>query len=286
MTSVVMLSLFRRASKLARAPMSRSSTMSENDTSTSVEIPSASSVPSIEVPQRYGARMNCHSSFFGASAAGAAGASSARAGATAESSSAIASQGRMGLLLRSDVRRPAARARRVARETLVIAPHRRGAMSASRTAALAAVLALASACQTPVAVEIAAPRTIHRYLTQSALSSDQPSTFSLIELRRYDLLDAFDKDPDAALGRLRELALLNDLPPEALFALAELSFLHAEETRDPALYGAAALYAYAFLFPEVKRAPLDPLDPRSRISADLYNRALASAFQRAPDGSV
>jgi hypothetical protein len=145
---------------------------------------------------------------------------------------------------------------------------------------------LAGACSTPVGVSTARPRAIHRYLTQSALSSDEPSTFSLIELRRYELLDPFHDDPDAALARLHELALESGLPPEALFALAELSFLRAEETRDPGRFGAAALYAWAFLFPEEPREPLDPLDPRSRVAADLYNRALASAFQRKPGGAV
>lgn len=145
---------------------------------------------------------------------------------------------------------------------------------------------LASACATPVGVSVAKPRAIHRYLTQNALSADEPSTFSLIELRRYELQDDFGRVPDAALARLHELALAQGLPREALFALAELSFLRAERDRDPGRYAAAALYAYAFLFPEEKRDPLDPLDPRSRIAADLYNRALASAFQREPGGAV
>jgi hypothetical protein len=108
---------------------------------------------------------------------------------------------------------------------------------------------LAGACATPVGVSTARPQVIHRYLTQSALSSDEPSAFSLIELRRYELLDPFHDDPDAALARLHELALESGLPPEALFALAELSFLRAEESHDPGRFGAAALYAWAFLFP-------------------------------------
>jgi pimeloyl-ACP methyl ester carboxylesterase len=137
-----------------------------------------------------------------------------------------------------------------------------------------------------VAISTASPRTTHRYLTQNALSSDEPSTFSEIELRRYDLLEPFADDPDAALARLHELALEQGLPPEALFALAELSFLRAEESHDPGRFGAAALYAWAFLFPEEPREPLDPLDPRSRVAADLYNRAVASAFQREPGGAV
>jgi hypothetical protein len=145
---------------------------------------------------------------------------------------------------------------------------------------------LAGACATPVGVSTASPRTIHRYLTQSALSADRPSTFSMIELRRYDLMVTFEKDPDAALKRLHELALEAGLPSEGLFALAELSFLRAEDTADPGRYAAAAFYAYAFLFPEDGRDPLDPLDPRSRIAADLYNRGLASAFRRGDTGEV
>ena len=146
--------------------------------------------------------------------------------------------------------------------------------------------ALTSACATPVGVSIESPRVIHRYLTQSALSTNEPSVFSLIELRRYDLLDAFHDDPDAALGRLHEIALQNGLPADDLFALAELSFLRAEATSERKRYAAAAIYAYAFLFPEDGRPPLDPLDPRSRTAADLYNRALTSAFGRKKDGSL
>lgn len=151
---------------------------------------------------------------------------------------------------------------------------------------LLALAVLANACATPVAISTASPRAVHRYLTQNALTTDEPSIFSLIELRRYDLLDRFHDDPDGTLTRLHELALAQGLPAEALFALAELSFLRAEDTHDPGRFGAAALYAYAFLFPEEPRAPLDPLDPRSRVAADLYNRGLASAFQREPGGAV
>jgi hypothetical protein len=137
-----------------------------------------------------------------------------------------------------------------------------------------------------VGVFTASPRATHRYLTQNALSEDEPSSYSEIELRRYDLLDTFDDDPAAALARLHELALAQGLPPDALFALAELSFLHAERDHDPGRFAAAALYAWAFLFPEEEREPLDALDPRGRVAADLYNRALALAFQREEGGAV
>src|SRR5262245_15521482 len=112
---------------------------------------------------------------------------------------------------------------------------------------LGALVAFASACASPVGISPASPRAVHRYLTQSALSSDSPSTFSLIELRRFDLLASYEEDPDTALARAHELAVENGLPAEALFALAELSFLRADKTHDPGRYAAAALDADAFL---------------------------------------
>ena len=148
------------------------------------------------------------------------------------------------------------------------------------------LLALAGACASPVGVSIEKPRAIHRYLTQSALSAEEPSLFSEIELRRYGLLDGYADDPDAALTALHEYSVEAGLPPDALFALAELSFLRAEDGHQAGRFAAAAVYAYAFLFPEEERPPLDPLDPRARIAADLYNRGVASAFQRGPGGAV
>jgi hypothetical protein len=67
------------------------------------------------------------------------------------------------------------------------------------------------------------------------------------------------------------------LSRDHLFALAELSFVRAEDTEKPAYYLAAAIYAYAFLFPtdETERdITLNPIDPRLRLAADLYNLGL------------
>src|SRR6185436_10203162 len=50
-------------------------------------------------------------------------------------------------------------------------------------------------------------------------------------------------------------------------------------------YLAATLYTYAFLFPEDAAQRPDGLDPRTRMAADLYNRAVARAFVEHGDNS-
>jgi len=156
-------------------------------------------------------------------------------------------------------------------------------MRALSTLALASLL---GACASPIGIRTADPREVQRYLTRSALTVDEPSDFSLIELRRYDLLQAYDDEPDAALAKLRAEALAEGLPAYALFALAELWFLRASETGQQAGFAASALYAYALLFPGEERPLPDPLDPRTRIAADVYNRALTLAFKRTKQGTL
>lgn len=157
----------------------------------------------------------------------------------------------------------------------------------SRAIAAACLLALVSlACSSPVGVRTGNPREIQRYLTRSALTDDHASDFTQNELRRYDLLQTYEDQPIVALANLHGAARAEGFPPQALFALAELSYLHAERTKSQSDFAAALIYAWALLFPESGATPLDPLDPRARIAADLYNRALTSAFKRTKGGLV
>jgi pimeloyl-ACP methyl ester carboxylesterase len=148
------------------------------------------------------------------------------------------------------------------------------------------VAGLLAGCATPIGIRTADPSEVQRYLTRSALTDDRASDFSQNELRRYDLLQAYADEPDSALAKLHAAALAEEFPPAALFALAELSFLRAEETGLQTAYAAAAVYSYALLFPEEGRAPLEALDPRERIAADLYNRALTLAFRLTGKGTL
>jgi len=152
--------------------------------------------------------------------------------------------------------------------------------------ALAALLILGGlACATPVGVRHMDARAVHHELTRSALATREPSAYSLRVLLRTGLEQTFKRQPERVLQTLHETIRWNLLPEERLFALAELSFLAAERSGDREGFLSAALYAYAFLFPEDVAELAEPLDPRIRIAADLYNRALTQGLTQ-PGGRI
>jgi pimeloyl-ACP methyl ester carboxylesterase len=165
-------------------------------------------------------------------------------------------------------------------------------------------------CVTPVGVNRVSTAEAYRLLTANAMSTGTPSVNSLQVLSRLDLLTRFDEDPEGALATLHA-GLQSEGDDERLFALAELSFLHAEQRKrswemqgqlckaqkgqecptddhrkqraeqdkERSYYLAAAVYAYALLFPtHENRTMLDPADPRSRLTYDLYNRGLTEGL--------
>ena len=118
-------------------------------------------------------------------------------------------------------------------------------------------------------------QSVYRSLTASVLSTGRPSASTAQELIRNGLAQRFHDDPEGTLAALRGTG--GGLSRDRLFALAELAFVHAEDTQKPEYYLAAAVYAYAFLFPtaEMDRgASLSPVDPRPRLAADFYNLGL------------
>ncbi len=141
-------------------------------------------------------------------------------------------------------------------------------------------------CAAPFGVRQASPEAVHRALTGSVLSTGKLSGFSEIALRRHNLVERFDADPADALILLRKHVLETKAASEDLFALAEISFFHAEASRQKPFFLAAAVYAYAYLFPIDKEDAPDPFDPRFRLACDLYNRSLTEAFKADEDGHV
>lgn len=179
--------------------------------------------------------------------------------------------------------------------------------------ALLLMLISTMGCSTPVGVQRVGTKEAHYLLTASVLSTDTPSLSSLQVLSRLDLLEQFKDDPRAALAALHAVLLATYDPDRLnnrLFALAELSFFYAEQSqhrhggsdyqcwalkgklcsreRNPqkdetsvsrTYYLAAAVYAYAFLFPEDPHStPIDSADPRLRLAYDLYNRSLTEGL--------
>jgi hypothetical protein len=88
-------------------------------------------------------------------------------------------------------------------------------------------LSLVAACATPVGVEQLDPQAVHRELTSNVLSTGALSQFTQNVLRQYALDELAEKDAEVALAELHAAVSVAP-PPDVLFALAELSFQHAE----------------------------------------------------------
>ena len=149
-----------------------------------------------------------------------------------------------------------------------------------------ALLLFASACATPIGVVRGSIQETYFNLTANVLSAGQPSSWSIQVLQRANLVERFNDDQEAGLGELRKTVqhqANHDRLNDQLFALSELSFYHADESAKNEYYLASAVYAYAFLFPEDGAPPPDPLDPRRRLAADLYNLGLIRGLD-SPDG--
>jgi len=157
-----------------------------------------------------------------------------------------------------------------------------------QSTALYLLLGMVTGCATPIGVVRGTTQEMHYALTANVLSAGEPSTWSKQVLHRTNLTERFDADPAATLSTLHKTLaqpLSEDRVQDRLFALAELSFLYADNSAARPHYLAAAVYAYAFLVPETGTR-LDPLDPRVRLAADIYNRGLTRGLSTPIDAEV
>ncbi len=163
------------------------------------------------------------------------------------------------------------------------------------------------------------PADAYRQTTESALAGPSLGIDTRTTLRRNGLLEVYDESPERCIDELRSHALQRDFISDELFALSELSLRFADDLvreastpppttaatkasgpagtraqpdRPPigedarAHYLASALYAYAFLFPTNGEHRVLPLDPRMRLAADIYARAVARAFYNDTHGGM
>jgi len=155
------------------------------------------------------------------------------------------------------------------------------------TAIVLLLMTLLSACAiSPVGVTRVDPTDVHRRLTRSALSTGRLSVFTRNILLETNLANLYESDPEKALERLHDLAVSGSGGPPQLFAAAEASFLHAERTGKHPYHLAAALYAWAYLFPEDASEKPSPFDLRFQLAASLYNRGLTSALESAKERKI
>ena len=141
---------------------------------------------------------------------------------------------------------------------------------------VAALLCVSLGCATPIGVRYVDRRVAYHSLTMNVLSTERISSFSARELINFNLYQEFEDNPQKALAELHSgLAPKGD--EDRIFALAELSFLHAQNSGERSYYLACAAYAYAFLYPGRQGTPPRGIDPRLRWAVDLYNQSLTQA---------
>jgi len=151
--------------------------------------------------------------------------------------------------------------------------------------ALFALLLLTAACASPVGVDRRDARRVREQVTASVVSTGQLSSATRQLLHRLDLSERYEDEPTQAIAAIHATLGGHDTAME-LLALSELSFRHAERSRDRAHFRAAAVYAYAFLFPDDGRPDPDPYSPLLRLAVELYNRGLARGLASEDGDSV
>lgn len=144
--------------------------------------------------------------------------------------------------------------------------------------ALSLCLLLLSGCATPVGVKHVDEETSYRTLDANILSTGTPSIYSAQLLERMALVKRYKEQPEQVLAELYS-GLGKPDERDRLFALAELSFAHAQGNQDQSYYLASAIYAYAFLFPENSQDAPGSYDPRLRLAVELYNQGLANGLR-------
>ena len=148
---------------------------------------------------------------------------------------------------------------------------------------LAGVALWLAGCATPIQVDRVSGDAA-RGADANVISTGELSELTLIVLRRDSLSERLTVDPDGTIAALHRLLAGSARDPDTLFALAELSYRRGLDGGRPSNYLAAAVYAYAFLFPSDLAQRPSAFDPRVRTASVIYNRGLTRALAAANGG--
>ena len=142
---------------------------------------------------------------------------------------------------------------------------------------------LLTSCSTPVGVDEVTARKAYQTAYANPLGAGVLSDQAKYVLNRYGLLNPFQKDPAKAIADLHDQALHDDRR-DILYALAEVSYLHASHLADdrreseqklaPGYFPLSVLYSYYFSLEEGSGPAPTLFDQRSRNALDLYNFGL------------
>ena len=113
-------------------------------------------------------------------------------------------------------------------------PRRLMMRSQAHIGLLLALPFMASACAAPVTAVRVDAKVVQRELTGNVLTTGEPSRFTRNQLFIHGLDVAFGEKPEETLEQFRKIILAGQAGPGELCAAAELSFLHAEATGNPA----------------------------------------------------
>jgi hypothetical protein len=141
---------------------------------------------------------------------------------------------------------------------------------------LTAIL-LATGCATPIGVKRISPQNANRALTANVLTTGEPGARAEEFLYRLNLSEEYREDPASTITKLHA-GLGHADEQDRLYALAELSFDHAQRSGERSYYLGAAAYVWAFLLPDDRAQRPSRYDPRLREAMDLYNRSVASGL--------
>ncbi|MHB8110725.1 MAG: esterase/lipase family protein [Syntrophorhabdaceae bacterium] len=143
------------------------------------------------------------------------------------------------------------------------------------------ILLVVAGCATPIGVGYFDEQESYQNLTANVLTHAVLSARTTQILHRAGLSERFKTEPEEVIARVHEgFGTVNE--SDLFFALSELSFLHASQSKKRSYYLASAVYAYAFLFSK-GTGQFDGFDPRFRTAVDIYNLGIAEGFG-SPEG--
>lgn len=118
-----------------------------------------------------------------------------------------------------------------------------------------------------------------------ARSGPKPTGRTELLLRRYNLVDQVENEPQIALASFQK-ELAREPTADKIYAYAELAYLEGKQLelqKKPKealdLHGAAVAHAYWYLFDPGLDRFRNPYDPEFRRACDVYNEALEAALR-------